>query len=62
MGEDAHFYRLQIEDFANSILNNAKSSGATIDDGIATMKAMIAVARSVKTGETVYLDQVSVAL
>lgn len=59
LGEDAHFYRLQIEDFSNSILNNEKSIGATIDDGIATMKAMIAVAQSVKTGKTVYLDQVT---
>ena len=59
LGEDAHFYRLQVENFADSVLNGKTGTGATIDDGIATMKGMKAVAESVKTGKTIYLDQIT---
>ncbi|MEK4237041.1 Gfo/Idh/MocA family protein [Paenibacillus sp. FSL H7-0714] len=59
LGADGHFYRLQIEGFADSILHNKPGVGATIEDGIATMRAMLAVEESVKTGNTIYLSDVS---
>ncbi|HEU5012233.1 MAG TPA: Gfo/Idh/MocA family oxidoreductase [Roseiflexaceae bacterium] len=59
LGEDAFTYKLQIEGFADVILHGAPMQGATIDDGIAAMRAMVAIARSVETGEAVRLADVS---
>jgi predicted dehydrogenase len=59
LGEDAYSYKLQIESFADAILNGTPQSGATLEDGIAAMRAMTAIARSVETGETVTLAEVS---
>jgi predicted dehydrogenase len=58
LGEDAHFYKLQVEGFADSILNGAPVRGATVQDGIAAMRAMVAIARSVENGERVRLAEV----
>ena len=52
LGADGHFYRRQLEGFADVILNGAVMTGATIDDGIASVRGMVAIARSVKIGET----------
>jgi len=62
LGADGHFYRRQVEAFADVILNNAPMRGADIADGIASVRAMIAIARSVETGTTVRLDAVTGAL
>jgi predicted dehydrogenase len=59
LGEDAHTYRLQIESFAAAILDRVPQAGATLDDGLAAMQAMVAIARSTETGEYVRLDDVS---
>jgi predicted dehydrogenase len=59
LGADGHFYRRQVEGFADVILEGTPMAGATIDDGIATVRAMIAIARSVETGERVALSTVS---
>jgi predicted dehydrogenase len=59
LGEDAYTYKLQIEGFADAILNGAAMRGAGIDDGVAAMRAMVAIARSAETGESVRLAQVS---
>ncbi|MDQ2827528.1 MAG: Gfo/Idh/MocA family oxidoreductase [Chloroflexota bacterium] len=59
LGEDAFTYKLQIEGFAETILHGAPQQGAGIDDGIAAMRAMVAIARSVETGEAVTLADVS---
>jgi predicted dehydrogenase len=59
LGADGHFYRLQIEGFADSVLHHKPGVGATIEDGLATMRAMLAVEESVKTGDTIYLSDVS---
>ncbi len=59
LGEDAHSYKLQIEGFANTILHGAPQQGADIDDGIASMRALVAIARSAETGERVRLADVS---
>jgi predicted dehydrogenase len=55
LGEDAYTYRLQIEGFADAILNGAPQQGAGIEDGVAAMRALVAVARSAETGEGVRL-------
>lgn len=55
LGEDAFTYKLQIEGFADTILNGAKQHGASLSDGIAAMRALVAIARSVEAGATVRL-------
>jgi predicted dehydrogenase len=59
LGEDAYSYKLQIEGFADTILRGEPQAGAGIDDGVAAMRAMVAIARSAETGELVRLEQVS---
>jgi predicted dehydrogenase len=59
LGEDAYTYKLQIESFADAILHGAPQQGATIDDGVAAMRAMAAIARSAETGQRVLLAEVS---
>jgi predicted dehydrogenase len=58
LASDGHFYRRQLEGFADTILNNKSMHGASIQDGIANMKAMVAIARSVESGERVKLSDV----
>ena len=62
LGADGHFYRRQLEGFADVILNGAPMAGADIDDGIASVRAMTAIARSVKSGGPVRLSEVSGAV
>ena len=59
LGEDAFTYKLQIESFAATILDGVPQAGASLDDGLAAVQAMVAIARSVETGEYVRLDDVS---
>lgn len=59
LGADGHFYRRQLEGFADVILNGAPQTGATIDDGVASVRGMVAIARSVETGRPVALADVS---
>jgi predicted dehydrogenase len=59
LGADGHFYRRQLEGFADVVLEGAPMTGANIDDGIASVRAMVAIAQSVRTGKPVRLDQVS---
>jgi predicted dehydrogenase len=58
IGEDAHTYKLQLESFAETILHGAPQHGATLEDGIAGMRALVAIARSAETGERVRLADV----
>jgi predicted dehydrogenase len=58
LGADGHFYRRQLEGFANVILHGAKMTGADIEDGIASVRAMVAIARSVESGKEVNLADV----
>jgi predicted dehydrogenase len=55
LGEDAHFFRLQVEGFADTILKGSPQLGASLEDGLAAMQAMVAISRSSQTGEKVYL-------
>jgi len=59
LGADGHFYRRQIEGFADVVLNGAKSRGAFIEDGLASIRAMVAIAQSVRTKKSVALKDVS---
>jgi len=59
LGEDAYSYKRQIEGFAEAILNGAPRQGAGIEDGVAAMRAMVAIARSVEIGAWVRLSEVS---
>ncbi|MBE7185983.1 MAG: Gfo/Idh/MocA family oxidoreductase [Methylobacterium mesophilicum] len=59
LGADGHFYRRQLEGFADVILHDAPLKGASAEDGVASVRAMVAVARSVESGQPVRLDQVS---
>lgn len=59
LGEDAYTYKLQIESFAEAILTGAPMRGATVEDGLASMRAMVAIAESVRTGDEVALAKAS---
>ncbi len=59
LGADGHFYRRQLEGFAEVILDGAPMAGSDIDDGIASVRAMVAIAQSVRTAKPVRLDRVS---
>lgn len=59
LGEDAFTYKLQIEGFADTVLHGAPQHGATVDDGAAAMRALVAIARSVESGQSVRLNEVT---
>lgn len=59
LGADGHFYRRQVEGFARTILDSAPMEGANIDDGLASVRAMVAIARSVESGKAVALANVT---
>jgi predicted dehydrogenase len=55
LGADSHFFRRQIEGFADTILTGAPQLGADADDGLAALRALTAIDRSLSTGEKVEL-------
>jgi predicted dehydrogenase len=59
LGEDGYSYKRQVEGFADTILHGKPLTGASIDDGVAAMRAMTAIARSVESGELVHLAKVN---
>jgi predicted dehydrogenase len=56
LGEDADFWRRQIEGFADTILGGAPQLGAGVDDGLAAMLVIDAIERSMQTGGAVPVD------
>lgn len=62
LGADSHFYRRQLEAFADTILDAAPLAGADVVDGIASVRGMVAIARSVETGRPVRLSDVTGAV
>jgi len=58
LGADGHFYRRQVEGFADVILHGVPMAGADIDDGVASVRGMSAIAQSVRTGKPVRLADV----
>jgi predicted dehydrogenase len=59
IGEDANVFRLQIADLVNAATTGATPRGATAEDGLASVRAMVALAQSVTTGDRVRLDDVT---
>jgi predicted dehydrogenase len=59
LGADGHFYRRQLEGFADTILDKAPMRGADIADGVASVRAMVAIAQSVRSGKPVRLADVA---
>ncbi len=59
LGADGHFYRRQMEAFADTCLHGTETGAATIEDGLASVRGMAAVARSAETGQPVRLTDVS---
>lgn len=62
LGADGHFYRRQVEALADVILTGAPMVGADIEDGIASVRGMVAIARSVAGHRTVRLADVDGAV
>ena len=58
LGADGHFFRRQVEGFAEAILEGAPMRGAGAEDGLAAMRGMVAMVRSAETGEAVRLSEV----
>jgi len=62
LGADSHFYRRQLEGFADSVLSGAPMRGANIADGVASIKTMVAIAQSVTSGKSVEVESATGAL
>src|SRR5579859_940335 len=58
LGEDGYTFKRQVEAFAETILHGAPQRGATVEDGAATVRALVAISRSVATGRRVRLSEV----
>jgi predicted dehydrogenase len=59
LGDDGFTFKRQIEGFADTILHGAPQHGATLEDGIAAVRALVAISHSVHLGEWVALADVS---
>jgi predicted dehydrogenase len=55
LGADSHVFRRQVEGFADTILNGTPQHGATVHDGLAAIRILAAIERSLATGDTVTL-------
>jgi predicted dehydrogenase len=53
LGADAHLYRLQLEGFAETVMHGGPMAGADIEDGVAAVRTLAAISRSVETGDWV---------
>ncbi len=62
LGADGHFYRRQLEALAETVLDSAPLRGADVDDAIASVRGMVAILESVRTGQPVRLADVSGAV
>jgi predicted dehydrogenase len=58
LGADGHFFRRQVEGFADTILGGVPMRGANVEDGLAAVRGMVAMVRSAQTGEAVRLSEV----
>ena len=55
LGADGFTYRRQLEGFADTILKGSQQFGTTIQEGMHTVKGMLAMYQSVRTGTAIYL-------
>jgi predicted dehydrogenase len=53
LGADGHFYRRQLEGLADAALNGKRVPGADVEDGLASVRTMVAIARSAEAGSAV---------
>jgi predicted dehydrogenase len=56
LGEDGHFFRRQVEGFARTILDGEPQQGATAADGLAALRVIEAIERSVELGGQVDVE------
>ena len=59
LGEDGFTFKRQVEGFADVILHGAPQLGATLDDGIAAVRGLVAISQSVASGKRVRLADVT---
>jgi len=59
LGQDSHTYKLQIEAFADAVLHGRPLLGASVDDGLAGVTALVAIARSAESGRRIDLSKVT---
>jgi predicted dehydrogenase len=50
LGADAYTYKLQIEGWADTILHGVPQHGATLDDGLAALRTLVAIDKSAAGG------------
>ena len=62
LAEDGYSYRRQLEGFADSILKGIPQMGANVADGLANMRALAAITRSVDTGQQIELSGITGAV
>ncbi len=65
LGADAHVYRRQVEAFADALLHGrdvTTTGAAGLDDGVAAVRAMVAIAQSVEQQCAIRLDDVTGAV
>lgn len=53
LAADGHFYRRQVEAFADTILNDSPMTAATAGEGLEVVRALAAIQESVRTGKPV---------
>lgn len=56
LAADGFSYRLQLESFADSIINNQPISGTSLSEGLEITRSMLAIHQSIREKNTVYLD------
>ena len=59
LAADGFSYRLQLEHFAEVILDKTEAYGTSLAEGLEITKTMIAIKRSIAENRTVYLDQIT---
>lgn len=62
LDNNANFYKLQLESFADYIFGNSKQIGTNLKEGLHSVRGMLAIAQSVATGQRIYLKDVKGAL
>src|SRR5579859_1620829 len=58
LGEDGYTFKRQVEGFADTILGGAPQLGATVEDGLATVQALVAISHSQVLGKRIRLSEV----
>jgi predicted dehydrogenase len=62
LGADSNVFRRQVEGLASTILAGAPQAGADAHDGLAAVRALVAITRSLATGDTIKLADVTGAV